>query len=87
MAHTEIYCPQCRWKPPPDARWVCTPEIGGCGKVWDTFATGGVCPRCSWHWIITCCHACRQFSAHVDWYHAPEAAPAPPTHAGTTEDA
>jgi hypothetical protein len=87
MARTEIHCPRCRWKPPPDARWVCSPEIGGCGKIWDTFATGGLCPRCSWHWIITSCHVCRQFSAHADWYHEPEDAPARTTRAGSNENA
>jgi len=46
--------------------------MGGCGTVWNTFWTGGVCPGCSYRWQITACLACRQFSPHEDWYHWPE---------------
>ena len=40
-AEPEIYCPKCRWEPPPDARWQCT-----CRHVWHAFETGGQCPKC-----------------------------------------
>ena len=33
--------------------------------------THGVCPQCSWNWIITACLSCKHFSPHEDWYHAP----------------
>jgi hypothetical protein len=75
MSPPEIYCPLCRWRPGPDSRWSCTPAIGGCGTSWNTFETRGVCPRCSWHWEITQCFACQQFSLHAHWYHDPAADP------------
>ncbi len=75
MSATEIYCPKCRWKPQAYDLWVCTPEIGGCGHVWNTFSTHGNCPKCSWQWLITSCHSCRQFSPHEHWYHDPAGKP------------
>ena len=60
----EIYCPKCRWEPPPSARWQCT-----CGHVWHTFETGGQCPGCTKVWRDTMCLACRGWSKHHDWYH------------------
>jgi hypothetical protein len=45
--------------------------MGGCGTVWNTFTTHGVCPKCSWEWIITACLSCKQFSPHAEWYHDP----------------
>ena len=67
----EIYCPRCAWHPTAHSRWVCTPKIGGCGFVWNTFDTRGICPECSWKWEITMCHSCGQFSPHEQWYHDP----------------
>jgi hypothetical protein len=46
--------------------------MGGCGHVWNTFTTGGICPRCNYVWNITTCLACKQFSLHVEWYHYPD---------------
>jgi hypothetical protein len=43
--------------------------MGGCGTLWHTFDTRGVCPTCSWKWIITQCFSCQQFSPHAAWYH------------------
>jgi len=60
----EIYCPKCRWEPPPDARWECT-----CRHVWHTFDTGGQCPQCGKVWRDTMCLTCCQWSKHHDWYH------------------
>ena len=60
----EIYCPKCRWEPPPDARWQCA-----CGHVWNTFETGGQCPKCGKVWRDTQCLSCRRWSKHHDWYH------------------
>ncbi len=48
-----------------------TTLLGGCGASWNTFETRGVCPRCSWKWIITQCLSCKQFSPHEDWYRDP----------------
>ncbi len=53
------------------SRWICAPQIGGCGTTWNTFDTRGVCPKCGWKWIITACLSCKQFSPHEDWYHDP----------------
>jgi hypothetical protein len=71
MSKSEIFCPKCRWKPKPSSRWICAPQIGGCGTTWNTFDTRGVCPQCGWKWIITACLSCKQFSPHEDWYHDP----------------
>lgn len=71
VGKAEIFCPKCRWKPKPSNRWLCVPQIGGCGLSWDTFSTRGICPKCSWKWIITQCLSCKQFSPHQDWYHDP----------------
>ena len=69
MRTPEIRCPACRWKPGPDARWMCVPR---CGTVWNTFATGGVCPGCGVRWHRTQCLACGTVSAHRDWYRDPD---------------
>ena len=72
MKEPEIYCPLCKWKPLFTSRWRCTPKLGGCGHVWNTFLTGGVCPQCAYQWEITACLSCKQFSLHKDWYHFPQ---------------
>ncbi|HXY75313.1 MAG TPA: hypothetical protein VEH54_00245 [Steroidobacteraceae bacterium] len=59
---------------------MCTREIGGCGTSWNTFETRGICPECNWHWEITQCHSCQQFSLHTDWYHDPSESPASEVH-------
>ncbi len=68
MKTPEIYCPACRWRPGPDARWSCLPR---CGTVWNTFATGGLCPGCGVRWQRTQCLACSTVSPHRDWYRDP----------------
>lgn len=72
MAEPEIYCPKCKWRPNISSRWLCTGKLGGCGTVWNTFLTGGVCPHCAYAWEITACLSCKQFSLHEEWYHYPE---------------
>jgi hypothetical protein len=76
MALLQIFCPLCGWRPEQTSRWVCTRKLGGCGNAWNTFDTRGVCPKCSWHWVITQCLACQQFSPHEAWYHDPSEDPA-----------
>jgi hypothetical protein len=61
-----INCPKCRWVPDPADRWECRP---GCGHVWNTFDTRGVCPSCVKVWELTQCLACLRLSPHEDWYH------------------
>jgi hypothetical protein len=65
----EIYCPKCEWRPSPQSRWHCYP---GCGTVWNTFWTGGLCPGCAHQWKETACLACLVMSPHEDWYHYPD---------------
>jgi hypothetical protein len=69
-----IRCPLCGWQPAPSSVWACqsssTPEpfFPGCGTVWNTFTTGGVCPGCSHKWKWTSCPGCGGWSLHEDWY-------------------
>jgi hypothetical protein len=60
-----IRCPRCAWEPAKDDRWRCEP---GCGHVWNTFDTHGVCPGCNTQWAETVCLRCHQWSRHDDWY-------------------
>jgi len=60
----EIYCPRCAWEPAPTSRWGCA-----CGHSWNTFDTGGRCPRCQKQWHDTQCLSCAGWSPHLDWYH------------------
>ncbi|MCB0638568.1 MAG: hypothetical protein KDC54_18185 [Lewinella sp.] len=62
----KIACPKCHWEPQPHSRWICEPK---CRHKWNTFSTGGRCPRCSKQWEYTCCLACHRWSPHLDWYH------------------
>jgi hypothetical protein len=68
MEKTEIFCPQCAWRPQAEDRWECVPS---CGTVWNTFWTRGVCPGCAVQWPATQCLACHVYSPHKAWYHAP----------------
>ena len=61
-----LRCPRCGWQPGKADRWSCNPN--GCGHVWNTFDTGGFCPRCNRHWKDTACLRCGEWSAHEDWY-------------------
>lgn len=69
-----IRCPHCTWQPRPTSRWLCSdsppPEgfRGGCGTVWNTFDTRGLCPGCGHQWRWTTCLRCYQWSLHEDWY-------------------
>jgi hypothetical protein len=66
---TRIRCPQCAWEPAPFDRWSCIP---GCGHVWNTFDTSGLCPGCSKRWTHTACLRCNAWSPHDDWYDSDE---------------
>jgi hypothetical protein len=61
-----IRCPVCGWQPSRYDRWNCNPE--GCGHIWNTFDTHGVCPACSREWTSTSCLYCGVWSPHDDWY-------------------
>jgi hypothetical protein len=70
----EIRCPLCHWQPRASSKWFCAfcphPEglLGGCGTMWNTFATHGRCPGCQHQWRWTSCLACAGWSLHRDWY-------------------
>ncbi len=59
----KILCPECHWKPRQSSRWSCS-----CGCAWNTFDTGGVCPKCGQAWADTQCLACHEWSPHRQWY-------------------
>jgi hypothetical protein len=65
----EIYCPHCKWHPKAEDRWACMPS---CNASWNTFWTGGVCPKCQYRWLKTQCLSCGEISLHKDWYHYPD---------------
>lgn len=73
-----IRCPLCKWRPRASSRWFCAdadaPEFfyGGCGAMWNTFETGGKCPRCNHQWRWTSCLRCGGWSRHDDWYEKTE---------------
>ena len=58
-----IRCPLCGWTPRAGNVWLCK-----CGHMWNTFDTGGVCPKCLFRWMDTCCLSCHRWSRHSDWY-------------------
>src|SRR6266540_1460225 len=61
----KIACPKCDFHPTPNILWQCRP---GCGHKWHTFATLGICPRCSKMWHDTQCPHCILWSPIDDWY-------------------
>ena len=68
MDSIRIRCPKCEWEPDGKPYWRCS-----CGHQWDTFATGGRCPRCQAVWEHTQCpirltSGCGKWSPHLDWY-------------------
>lgn len=71
---SRIRCPLCEWQPNASSVWVCVcfdtpePDFGGCGTIWNTFATGGRCPGCAHQWRWTSCLRCGEWSRHEDWY-------------------
>ena len=58
-----IRCPKCAWEPGREDHWSCA-----CLHVWNTFATGGVCPACQRQWLETQCPRCDGWSQHLAWY-------------------
>ena len=59
----QMRCPSCGQAAPIGPYWRCT-----CGEPFDTFATGGVCPRCGTQHYVTACPDCRQPSPLAAWY-------------------
>jgi hypothetical protein len=71
---SRIRCPLCAWQPNASSRWCCAdcgyPEyfFDGCGMIWDTFTTRGLCPGCGHQWRWTSCLRCFGWSLHEEWY-------------------
>jgi len=63
----KIRCPKCAWEPSRTDRWLCHE---GCGHVWNTFETRGLCPGCNKQWTETVCLRCNEWSPHDAWYAA-----------------
>jgi Zn-dependent protease len=59
----QVRCPACGQAAPVGTYWKCT-----CGQPFDTFATGGVCPRCGTQHYVTSCPDCNQPSPLAAWY-------------------
>jgi Zn-dependent protease len=56
-------CPSCRTPPPMGEFWQC----GACGKGFDTFASGAVCPHCSTRFNTTKCLDCGEQFPMNEW--------------------
>jgi Zn-dependent protease/DNA-directed RNA polymerase subunit RPC12/RpoP len=67
----EFACPNCKTSPPAAALWRC----GNCGKPFDTFATGAVCPWCSARFAKTRCLDCGEQHGFNAWIAATLVAP------------
>jgi hypothetical protein len=71
---SRIRCPLCKWQPNASSIWQCNdrgyPEyfFGGCGTLWNTFDTRGLCPGCGHQWRWTGSLWCHNWSPHQDWY-------------------
>jgi hypothetical protein len=81
LKQPKIRCPICIWEPKKRDKWSCTPMgapehfSGGCGKVWHTFDTRGLCPGCKHQWLYTTCLRCGATSLHEDWYEKKDSNP------------
>jgi len=63
-----VTCPTCRNAPPVGAFWACS----RCGKAFDTFETGAVCPHCGAAYITTSCPECGTGSPFAAWSPVPQ---------------
>jgi hypothetical protein len=59
----ELRCPFCAWVPFAVEAWKCKE----CGFVWDSFGTGGACPRCGHQHDETACARCRKIFPMERW--------------------
>jgi Zn-dependent protease len=63
----EFACPVCRAAPPIGAFWVCHV----CRTQLDSFAAGGICPKCHTHFNVTACPNCGAIRPMTEWMHPP----------------
>jgi Zn-dependent protease len=66
-------CPTCRTAPPAGAFWTCP----RCGKPFDTFETGAVCPTCEAVFVATRCLECGSGSPIAAWAPSAQIPPQP----------
>jgi Zn-dependent protease len=59
----EFACLTCKMSPPIGEFWKC----GRCGQSFDTFQTGGVCPRCGARFDVTRCLDCGALHPMQEW--------------------
>jgi predicted amidophosphoribosyltransferase len=64
MSDVRIRCPKCSWEPVESSQWACSV----CYTWWNTFSTGGRCPKCGEIYKHTQCLECEKWSPHLDWY-------------------
>ena len=60
--HQQLHCPGCGESPPAGPFWGCD-----CGARFDTFAYGGICPRCGRPFETTMCLHCAQSFPYAQW--------------------
>jgi hypothetical protein len=65
-----LRCPGCNFVPGPSSLWLCQDRASsiGCGHAWNTFRTGGKCPRCGQVWNEVQCPRCGAMSNYRAWY-------------------
>jgi len=56
-------CPACKAAPPVGELWKC----GQCGRAFDTFQTGAVCPGCGLQYPVTKCMDCGESRPMSEW--------------------
>lgn len=61
--HQNFACPACHTAPPTGNLWGCD----HCGASFDTFAAGGVCPRCGQTFTVTRCVDCGAANPIAAW--------------------
>jgi Zn-dependent protease len=60
---TGFACPSCHTAPLLGEKWKC----GQCGRPFDTFLTGGVCPHCGARYATTMCGDCGKSFPMNEW--------------------
>lgn len=61
--HQGVHCPSCGQSPPCADLWVCD----ACGRKFDPFATGAICPQCGKGFGLTSCPLCGAAHPSDSW--------------------
>lgn len=62
--HSDAACPSCKAAPFKGDFWTCN----HCGRRFDTFATGALCPGCQQTFPLTMCPECHRRHAMSEWF-------------------